>query len=292
MRPGRQSWKKIGPQGWRWRFRRPIGAVWALFAITLTSPAAGADRVLMVLGDSVREGYFRHVTSPLDRPGIRFIDPISEIWDSRAGVRDMEKWLAMADHFDVIHFNFGLHDIRRYVPGQTGVPIEEYAANLEIVGRRFLATGARVIFATTTPVVPPTNFDRRPEDVIAYNAAARTVMDRLGIPVNDLWAIGQAAITANVTNTFDGTHFVFEVSQQLGAQVVRYITDVPKVEPARDGSGVWVDSWPACRFQVQTSADLKTWTTSGLLVPMDLYREFWPGSSGGEFFVRVLVVPP
>ncbi|MCW5557214.1 MAG: SGNH/GDSL hydrolase family protein [Verrucomicrobiae bacterium] len=250
----------------------------------------GADRVVMVLGDSVRLGYYRHVFRPLDRPGIRFIDPEIETWDSRAAVQEMENWLAMADHFDVIHFNFGLHDIRHYKPGVIGVPIDEYAANLEIVGRRFLATGARVIFATTTPVVPPTNFDRRPEDVIAYNAAARTVMDRLGIPVNDLWEIGQAAITADIANTYDGTHFIYPVSQQLGAQVVRYITDVPKVEPASDGSGVWVDSWPACRFHVQTSTDLKNWTTSELLLPDVLYREFWPGNPN-EFFLQVEVAP-
>lgn len=249
----------------------------------------GADRVVMVIGDSVKEGYYvRHVIPPLNRPGIRLVDPVSDIWDSRAGVREMENWLALADHFDVIHFNFGLHDIRRHVPDRTSVPVDEYAANLEIVGRRFLATGARVIFATTTPVMPPTNFDRRPEDVLAFNAAAKEVMGRLGIPVNDLWTIGQA----NITNTLDGTHFPFVVSRQLGAQVVRYITDVPRIEPVPDGSGVWVDSWPACQFQVRTSMDLKTWTSSGTLVPTDLYRVFWPGPTGAGFFVQAQVVLP
>ena len=259
-----------------------------LLSLALVLPVRAGDRVVMVLGDSVRAGYYPLVFNPLNRPGIRFIEPVSELWDTREAVRQMENWLAMADHFDVIHFNFGLHDIRRWTPGITSVPLAEYAANLELVGRRFQATGARVIFATTTPVVPPTNFDRRPEDVIAYNAAAREVMGRLGIPVNDLWVIGQA----NVTNTIDGTHFPHVVSREMSKQVIRYITDIPKVEPAADGSGVWVDSWPACRFQVETSEDLKSWKSSELLVPTDLYRQFWQGGSGNGFFVQTRVVLP
>lgn len=63
--------------------------------------------------------------------------------------------------WDVIHFNCGIHDVTHFdSDGQTArppigvqqVPIEEYCENLRKLLPRFQATGARLIWASTTPI--------------------------------------------------------------------------------------------------------------------------------------------
>jgi hypothetical protein len=55
------------------------------------------------------------------------------------------------------------------------------------VTQRLKATGAKVIFATTTPV-PPGTVGRVAGDEKAYNAVALDVMKELSVPINDLCA--------------------------------------------------------------------------------------------------------
>ncbi|MBN1341833.1 MAG: hypothetical protein JXQ73_04095 [Phycisphaerae bacterium] len=93
------------------------------------------------------------------------------------------------DKWDVIHFNWGLHDLKRMPGGKHQVPLDEYAKNLEKLVKMLEASGAKLIWASTTPVPagklsPP----RGNDDVIAYNAAAKKIMDAHGIPIDDLYA--------------------------------------------------------------------------------------------------------
>ena len=50
------------------------------------------------------------------------------------------------------------------------------------------ATGATLIFATTTPVPPKNKAKRTPESVRRFNAAAAAMMRQRGVQVNDLYA--------------------------------------------------------------------------------------------------------
>ena len=92
--------------------------------------------------------------------------------------------------WDVIHFNWGLHDLRIGGDGSRQVPLEKYERNLrELVGR-LQQTGARLIFASTTPVPEgKTNPLRLNIDVLAYNAAAAKIMQERGIPIDDLYSL-------------------------------------------------------------------------------------------------------
>ena len=101
--------------------------------------------------------------------------------------------------FDVIHFNFGLHDIKRIDPNSgkastnpdhpPQATLEVYTAQLEKITEQLQGSGAVLVFATTTPVpeggVRP---HRDPKDVVVYNAAAVAMMKERGIAVNDLYA--------------------------------------------------------------------------------------------------------
>ena len=105
------------------------------------------------------------------------------------------RWLGEFPDPDVVHWNNGLHDIG-HNPNRAPVqmPIGVYGGNLRIIGPQLLGTGARVVFATSTPVHHERPFRNdqwswRNEEIDAYNAEARAVMTQLGVPLNDLHAI-------------------------------------------------------------------------------------------------------
>ena len=85
-----------------------------------------------------------------------------------------KQWLGTAT-FDVIHFNWGLHDIcaKMYAP----ITRQQYANNMETLYQQLKAAlkpNGRMIFATRTPV-PPSYKQRNNTDVISINALARTL---------------------------------------------------------------------------------------------------------------------
>lgn len=217
-----------------------------LFAATLALVLSAACRAtpapleppirVLLLGDSISIGYTPVVEELL--AGEAFVvrprnanGGAENCAGTTKGVAHVDRWLALeGGGWDVIHFNFGLHDLKHVVPG-TGrnsndpdhphqASPEEYRAQLaEIVGR-LEETGARLIFATTTPVpsggVKPF---RDPEDVVRYNAAAREVVGDAA--VNDLYAfvlprMEELGRPADV-------HFEPEGSRALGEEVARAI---------------------------------------------------------------------
>lgn len=115
------------------------------------------------------------------------------------GVEQIDQWLT-GRQWAVIHCNWGLHDLKHVsAPGtsrnsnKAGDPVqatvEEYRRNLDAIVGKLKATGAHLIFATTTPVAPETtNPLREPDAPARYNAVAQKIMATNGIRVNDLYA--------------------------------------------------------------------------------------------------------
>ena len=92
---------------------------------------------------------------------------------TRPGGLGQGKW-------DVIHFNWGLHDLIIQADGDHRVPLGQYERNLQELVQRLKATEATLIWASTTPV--PERIEgggplRRNADAIAYNAVARKIME-------------------------------------------------------------------------------------------------------------------
>lgn len=147
---------------------------------------AGLPRVLLI-GDSISMGYTLPVRELLE--GKANVHRVPENGGSTTrGIAAMDAWLG-AGHWDVIHFNWGLHDLKRDAQGTYQTPIEDYEKNLRTLVARLKATGAALIWCATTPV-PEGNLNppRSNADVVAYNAAAKTVMAENGIAINDLYA--------------------------------------------------------------------------------------------------------
>lgn len=102
------------------------------------------------------------------------------------GLKNIEKWLG-GGKWDVIHFNWGIHDLKFMPDGKRQVEAADYEANLRTLIARMKKTGAKLIWATITPIpdgdlVPARKFG----NVANYNAIASRVMAENQITVNDL----------------------------------------------------------------------------------------------------------
>jgi len=88
-------------------------------------------------------------------------------------------WLNFTGTYDVIHFNFGLHDLVDAGPdeGVEHVELEQYAANVVEIYNRLAARARKVMFATTTPCPNVTTYmGRTNSKVVAYNSAALSAL--------------------------------------------------------------------------------------------------------------------
>lgn len=160
-------------------------------ALTAVTEVAGLPRVLL-LGDSISMGYTLPVRRRLE--GVANVHrPLENCGDTARGIERIERWLGEG-RWAVIHFNFGLHDLKfldakgTYVDPAKGKQVAtpmQYADQLRRLVARLKRAGAQVIFATTTPV-PPSSLGRVAGGEAVYNAAATAIMAEEGIPVNDL----------------------------------------------------------------------------------------------------------
>lgn len=144
----------------------------------------GLPRVLLI-GDSISIGYTLPTRKLLaDVANVHRI-PANGGPTSR-GLANIDKWLGTGD-WDVIHFNWGIHDLRHQDDGKRQVEPEAYEKNLRQLVAKLQATGAKLIWASTTPIPKgKLNPDRTFGDETHYNKIAARVMAELDIPVNDL----------------------------------------------------------------------------------------------------------
>ena len=141
-----------------------------------------------------------------------------------AGIRD---WIPPGTA-DIVHLNCGLHDIRRD-PGQRRPRISptEYIANLRQVFEYLAATGACVIWATSTPVREaldePIDSPRwHQADLVRYNRLSVELALGFGFRVNDLHGrLSEAPVDALLMP--DGVHFNHAGNALIGRQVAAAI---------------------------------------------------------------------
>ncbi len=218
--------------------RSPIRGVIALTLLALAAPLAsvhaqrevrpefapvsddpGLPRVLLI-GDSISIGYTLPLRAALH--GVANVHrPPENCAHTWKGLEKIDEWLGDGK-WDVIHFNWGLHDLK-YVSADGGLadPAEgkqvstlaEYEANLDKLVSRLLQTGAKLIWRPTTPV-PEGASGRVPADLARYNRVAAKVMERHGIEVDDMNAFIAAEAIPHVRP--DNVHFSKEASKRLG----------------------------------------------------------------------------
>ena len=150
----------------------------------------GLPRVLLI-GDSISMGYTLPVRALLKGKTNLHRIPTNG-GSTKDGVANIEAWLGNGK-WDVIHFNWGLHDLKHMKNGKLDAAgpqvstLAEYETNLRTLVTRMKATGAKLIWATTTPIPAGSN-GRIAGDEVKYNEVAARVMKDMGVPIDDLHA--------------------------------------------------------------------------------------------------------
>lgn len=152
---------------------------------------------MLLIGDSIRLAYAPLVARALKH--VAKVITIKENCEDSAKIRaNIKRWMHEAGPLELraVHLNSGLHDIKRaFGSNKYQQPLPAYIDNWRwIVATLREMTDARLIWATTTPVIYERHharkgFDRFNEDVIKYNEAALAIMKETNVPVNDLYDV-------------------------------------------------------------------------------------------------------
>ncbi|MEZ5300744.1 MAG: SGNH/GDSL hydrolase family protein [Verrucomicrobiales bacterium] len=198
-------------------------------------PAADDLPRVLILGDSISIGYTPFVQELL-KGEAEVVRPMNgkkpeNCAGTTLGVKEIDRWLQIGGGWDVIHFNWGLHDLKRVDPktgaasNNAGDPrqaeVEVYEKQLREIVAKLKATGATLIYATTTPYPAGTKPRRDPEDAERYNAAAKKIMAENGIAIDDLhgFALPKLKEIQRPVNV----HFTPAGSKALAGEVAKHL---------------------------------------------------------------------
>ena len=175
-------------------------------------------RVLLI-GDSVSRGYTLPARVALQRKANVHRAP-ENCGPTANGIKKMDVWLGEGK-WDVIHFNFGIHDRK--------TSAKDYEDRLELIVKQLKATGAKLIWASTTPIPPDTkDGPEATTAIIEKNRIAADIMKKNMVHVNDLFDFITPQLS-KVQNPMD-VHFKGEGYDMLGRQVALKIEQVLKTK--------------------------------------------------------------
>lgn len=175
---------------------------------------------ILLLGDSIREGYDRVVKEALEGTAEVFY-PNENCRFASYTFRNLHVWKNQLklDNVDIVHWNAGLWDVLRlYGDFETLTKPDVYAEYIERIQKRimFLFPGTKSIFATSTPVweekFVQTDAIRSNSDIEKYNAIARDVLSGYAVEINDLYALMK---DKPLTLHSDMTHYYTEEATEL-----------------------------------------------------------------------------
>ena len=186
---------------------------------------------VLLLGDSIRMGYQNDVKELLageyevlcPEDNGRFA--AYTLWQAN----QMFKW---NPDIELVHFNNGYWDMNIEAPMTEPIhPVEEYVSFLRRIVALCRQCGAKVVFATTVPILEAgaagdntgvegtINYSN--EWVKAYNTAAVEVMAELDVPVDDLYALCMEDDRRYKCE--DLLHLSAEGSRRCARQVAEYV---------------------------------------------------------------------
>ena len=188
-------------------------------------------RVLLI-GDSISIGYTIPVRKALEGKANVHRIPVNGAYTTY-GLANIREWLGDGK-WDVIHFNWGIWDthmldssgallsdkdeegIRK---GKIRTTISQYQSNLNKLIDTMESTGARLIWASSTPVMQ--RIGERLEDIGRYNRAAAEVMKSRHVTIDDLHTFTKPHLSEMQGD--DGCHFTPQAYESLGKQVAECI---------------------------------------------------------------------
>ncbi|HKI88379.1 MAG TPA: SGNH/GDSL hydrolase family protein, partial [Draconibacterium sp.] len=187
---------------------------------------------ILIIGDSISIGYTPFVKEQLSDNAIVVHNP-GNAQHTETGLKKIEAWIGN-EEWDIIQFNWGLWDLCYRMPAKEGlgpkdkingkitIPIEKYMANLDsLVSFLQKKTKAKLIFVTTT-YVPENEPGRFAKDPLKYNKAAKKVMKKHGIEVNDIYKESKK-IHAQFGQGEDNVHYKKNGYRKLGEIISSFL---------------------------------------------------------------------
>ena len=131
----------------------------------------------LLIGDSVSRGYTQATRKALKGKANVHRAP-ANCGPTATGLKKLDIWLGDGK-WDVIHFNFGIHD--------RNTPLPDYTQRLEELVERMEKTGATLIWASTTPIPNDPSKKQTAASIVERNQAAATIMKMHHIATDDLF---------------------------------------------------------------------------------------------------------
>jgi lysophospholipase L1-like esterase len=133
-------------------------------------------RVLLI-GDSVSRGYTQATRRALKGKANVHRAP-ANCGPTATGLKKLDVWLGNGK-WDIIHFNFGIHD--------RNTPVAEYAQRLQQLVDRMEKTGTKLVWASTTPIPDAPSKKQTAASIVERNEAAAAIMAKHNIAIDDLF---------------------------------------------------------------------------------------------------------
>ncbi|MFK7852139.1 MAG: hypothetical protein AB8D78_14275 [Akkermansiaceae bacterium] len=164
--------------------------------------AVAAEKLpkVLIIADGIHRSTAKTAAAEL-QGRVDVVVPESDLGDTGAAIELLGEVLGESQ-WDLIYFNFGFADLRHIDPKTKAVRVmsrhaggkrvtspQKYQANLEKIVTRLKDTGAKLIWASSTPLVG-TKYDGVYESgsEIEYNTIAAEIMQRENIAINDMHA--------------------------------------------------------------------------------------------------------
>lgn len=218
LSPERQAWERV-LQGQLGSFYLPIHqrekVAGRSNAWDFVEDDPALPRVLLI-GDSVSRGYTQAVRTALAGKANVHRAP-ANCGPTANGLKHLDVWLGDG-RWDLIHFNFGIHD--------RATPLADYTQRLDQLIARMQQTGARLMWASTTPIPDSPDGKQTARSIVERNAAAANLMQRHGIAIDDLFTAVTPHLAAfqppnDVHFTADGYTFLGQTVAQAIEQALK-----------------------------------------------------------------------
>jgi hypothetical protein len=196
----------------------------------LPDPREGDDPKLprlLVIGDSISMNYENAAKEALQRV-VNYRRCEGNSFSANYGIQYADFWLGNHPQkglgWDVIQFNHGLHDLKQTGPDAPyATSLEMYKNNLRILIARLQASGAKLIWCSTTPVPKSSGgrYGRQKGAETAFNKAALEVLkDYPDIQINDLCKVVNDSAVFDKFRKGSDVHYYKEPEQKALGEAV------------------------------------------------------------------------
>lgn len=157
------------------------------------------------------------------------------------------------EHWDLIHFNFGLGDLVYRVPGMKTFRVlpkksggiratdpANYEQNLRTLVERLKTTGSKLLWASTTPIRHSSTGVFQMGSEIEYNTIAAKVMAEQKIPINDMYGHVSGIIDMDKPAAHGADPFYFDRKPLYPPMVLSILQQLNLVRPVQGPVKVFV----------------------------------------------------